>query len=334
MKKKVFIIAGFLFAAVLAVGYIFYQKNTADVPVNIVSTGQKIKIRDIKMFLKGFPAQSVNEDPRKYFSEEIINVFTVRFLKFIQTQIEFTSREEHLKAVKAYLLSVLDPQKADEMFALYEKFIDYEIGLQEKIKSWGLPKTADELLNYLQNIQDYRRDVFSADIADGLWGAEVMAMEYSIRKNRITADPNLYGAEKEKQIKALKEEMWGKDANMVEDPPQTDPEKYSSYQEKQVLYQKDLQELPEEQRVEKIREFRKEYFSAEQLARLEQVDAELAAEKTKEADYYSQEKTILTNPALDDAQKAQALRTLQDNTFGDDADAFRRRQAIQKGLQH
>lgn len=191
--------AGLLVAAVLAVGYFFYLRHSADVPVNIISTGQKIKIKDIKMFLKGFPAQSVNEDPRKYFSEEIINVYTVRFFKFLQTQIEFTSREEHLKAVKAYLHSVLDPQKADEMFVLYEKFIDYEIGLQEKIKSWSHPQTADELLRFLRTVQDYRRDVFGADVADALWGAEVMAREYSIRKNRIAADPNLYGAEKEKK---------------------------------------------------------------------------------------------------------------------------------------
>ncbi len=334
MKKKLFIIAGLLVAAVLAVGYFFYLRHSADVPVNIISTGQKIKIKDIKMFLKGFPAQSVNEDPRKYFSEETINIYTVRFFKFLQTQIEFTSREDHLKAVKAYLHSVLDPQKADEMFALYEKFIDYEIGLQEKIKSWGHPKTADELLRFLQTIQDYRRDVFGADVADALWGAEVMAREYSIRKNSIAADPNLYGAEKEKKIAALKDEMWGADAGLIEDPPQTDPEKYASYQEKQIIYQKDLQELPEEQRLGKIRDFRKEYFSADQMARLEQVDAELAAERTKEADYYAREKAIMTNPEFDDEQKAQAIRTLQDHTFGEEADAFRRRQAINKGLKN
>lgn len=84
--------------------------------------------------------------------------------------------------------------------------------------------------------------------------------------------------------------------------------------------------------MDKIKEFRREYFSPEQVARLEQVDAELAAEKTKEADYDAREKAIMTNPALDDEQKAQALRTLQDNTFGEEADAFRRRQAINKGL--
>ncbi|MGB5218327.1 MAG: lipase secretion chaperone [Smithella sp.] len=330
MKKKNFIIAGLLVTAVLTVGYFFYLRYPAEVPFNIVSPGQKMKIRDIKMFLKGFPAQSVNEDPRKYFSGEVINVYTVRFFKFIETQIEFTSRKEHLKAVKAYLHSVLDPQKADEMFALYEKFIDYEIGLYEKSKSWGQPKTADELLRFLQTVQDYRRDVFGADIADAMWGAEVRAKEYTIRKNGITGDPNLYGAEKEKKIAVLKEEMWGEDAALIEDPPQTDPEKYTSYQEKQVIYQKDLQELPEEQRLGKIKEFRKEYFSPEQVARLEQVDAQLETDRKKESDYYAQEKEIMNDPSIAADQKAEAIRELQNSTFGEEAEAFRRRLNIQK----
>jgi lipase chaperone LimK len=330
MKKKKIIITGLVILVIGIIGYMLYAKHSRDIPVNIIGAGQKIKLQDIKMFFKGFPAQSLNEDPRKYFSQEIINVYTVRFFKFIETQIEFTNREEHLKAVKAYLHSVLDPQKAEEMFTLYEKFIDYEIGMHEKAKSWGQPKTADELLRYLQAIQDYRREVLGVDVADAMWGAEVKANEYTIRKNSIKADPNLYGAEKEKRINALKEDMWGAEASLIEDPPQSDPEKYSSYQEKQAIYQKDLQELPAAERIEKIKDFRKEYFSPEQITRLEQVDAELEADRKREADYYAQEKTIMSNPGIADDKKEEAIKELQNNTFGEEAEAFRRRLNIEK----
>jgi len=51
-----------------------------------------------------------------------------------------------------------------------------------------------------------------------------------------------------------------RDAALIEDPPQSDPEKFASYQEKQELYQRDLQELPDAERVEKIKEFRESYF--------------------------------------------------------------------------
>ena len=330
MKKKKIIITILVILAVGIVGYIFYARQSRDVPVNIIGPSQKISIKDIKLFLKGFPAQSAGEDPRKYFSQEITNLYTVRFFKFIQMEIEFTNRDEHLKAVKAYMYSVLDPQKAEEMFALYEKFLDYEIGIHEKAKSWGQPKTADELLRYLRTVQDYRRELFGNEVADAMWGAEVMANEYTIRKNKIKMDQTLYGAEKEKRINELKEDMWGAGAASIEDPLQSDPEKFAGYQEKQVIYQRDLQELPAEQRLEKIKEFRKEYFSTDQIARLEQVDAELEADKKKEADYYAQAKAIMNNPGIADDKKEEALRELQDNTFGEEAEAFRRRLNIEK----
>lgn len=330
MNKKKIIITALVILVVCLAGYIFYSKHSEEVPVGIIGSDQKIKIQDIKMFLRGFPAQSVDEDPRKYFSGDIVNLYTVRFFKFIQTQIGFSSKEQHLKAVKAYLYSVLDSDKAEEMFALYEKFLDYEIEIHEKAKSWGEPKNAEDILRLLQTIQDYRRDIFGADVADAMWGAEVKAREYSIRKGVITSDRNLYGVEKEKRIAALKEDMWGADAGQIEDPPETDPEKYASYQEKQEIYQRDLQELPADQRLEKIREFRQEYFSPDQIARLEQVDEQMAAERKVEADYYAREKEIMNDSTLDDDRKAKAIRELQDNTFGGEADAFRRRLIIER----
>jgi len=329
MKKKI-IITLLAVAAVFVIGYLVYQKHNDDVPTNIIGPEQKIQIKDIKMFLKGFPAQSANENPREYFSGDIVNVYTVRFFKFIQSQMDFVNREEHLAAVKAYLDSVLDPQKAREMLALYEKFLDYEMGIHEKVKSWETPRNAAELLRFLEMVQDYRRDIFGADVADAMWGAEVKAKEYSIRKNSILTDAGLYGSEKEKRLAELKEDMWGADAALMEDPPRTDPEKYASYQEKQAIYQRDLQEMPENRRLDKIREFRKDFFSPEQIARLEQVDEQIAAERKRETDYYAQEKAILNNPALDHGMKADAIRELQDNTFGEEADAFRRRLNIQR----
>jgi len=332
MKNKKIIITALVILAAGIIGYILYTKHPEDVPLNIVSSGRNVSVQDAKMFLKGFPAQSVNEDPRKYFSRDIVNVYTVRFFKFIQNQMEFITREKHLHEVKKYLNSVLDPQKAIEMFALYEKFLDYEIGLREKSKSWSQPRTTEELLMYLQNIHDYRREIFGDEIADAMWGAEVKAREYSIRKNAVMFDKDLYGAEKEKRIGELKQEMWGTDAASLEDPPQTDPEKFSSYQERQAVYQKDLNEMTADQRLEKIKEFRQELFSPEQVARLEKVDEELEADKRKEDDYYAREKEIMNDPSLDDDKKTEIIKELQDNTFGDQADAFRRRLIINKKM--
>ena len=334
MKKKI-VLAVVTIVVTCLVVYVFYPRlsgyfsDDADAE-HIISMKQNIPISDVKMFIKGFPAQSAEEDPREYFSREIVNAYTVRFFKFLETQIEFTSMDDHLKAVKAYLYSKFPPLQAQEMFALYRKFLDYEIQIHEKAKAWGQPKTAEELLRYLQSVQDYRRDIFGKEIADAMWGAEVKAHEYTIRKNGIKNDPNLYGAEKERRISHLKEEMWGADAVRLEDAPQTDSERYEVYQEKQELYQKDLQQLTEYEKLRKIKEFREKYFTAEQMAKLEQVDREMEHERLRESDYYAKEKAILNDFSLSDEKKALAIQELQNSLFGEDADALRRRINIQK----
>jgi len=273
---------------------------------------------------------SGTENPNKYFSDTIANSDTIKYFKFLQMQIAAGNLENHLTEVEKYLHSVMDPKKAEEMFALYKKFCNYEIELANKYRQLPQPTNAAEMLRYLEEIQDYRRDYFGADIADVMWGIEVKGQEYNIRKGAVIGDNNLYGIEKEKRLSELREEMWGSGSDNVEGPPQTDPEKFESYQEKQAIYQKDLQELPENQRMEKMKDFRKEYFSSDQIARLEQVDTELDADKKKEADYYAQEKEIMNNPGIDADKKEDAVRELQNNVFGDEADAFRRRLNIKK----
>ena len=321
-------IAGALFAAFS--GYWFFAKQRQAVSINIISKDSKITLKDMKEYFSNNQFMSGTEDPNKYFSQTIANPNTVKFFKYLQMNIKAGNLDDHLKEVEKYLHSIMEQAKADEMFTLYKKFCNYEIELADKVQKWPHPRNPDELIRYLKDIHEYRRETFGSEIADAMWGIEVKGQEYNIRKGAIVHDANLYGIEKEKKLSLLKDEMWGTDPENAEEPPKTDPEKYTSYQEKQAIYQKDLQELPAEQRLEKIKEFRKEYFAPDQLARLEQVDAELEADRKREADYYSQEKAIMNNPGMTDAQKEEALRELQDNTFGDQAEAFRRRMNIQK----
>jgi len=331
MKNRKLIIGSCLFMiALLAIliGYrVFYKR---EVPVNIISKDNKITLKDMKDYFKENQFMSGKEDPNKYFSETVANANTVKYFKYLQMQVAGTDMESHLREIEKYLLSVMDQKKAAEMFVLYKKFCNYEIELVNKYQKSRQPANAAEMIRYLDEIQDYRREFFGADIADAMWGVEVKGHEYNIRRGAIIGDSTLYGIEKEKRLSELKDEMWGTGPDSIQEPPQTDPEKYAGYQEKQAIYQRDIQELPEDQRLEKIREFRKEYFTSEQIGRLEQVDEQRKAEKNKEADYYAQEKEIMNNPAIADDRKAEAIRELQDNTFGNDADAFRRRLNISR----
>ena len=333
MKNKKLLIGSCIAIVTLiaiVAGYFIFSEKNEDIPVNIISKDNKITVKDMKEYFSNNQFMSGTEDPNKYFSQTIANPNTVKFFKYLQMHIKASNLEDHLKEVEKYLHSIMEPAKADEMFALYKKFCNYEIELVDKMQKWPHPKTADELIRYLQDVHEYRRSVLGEETADAMWGIEVKGQEYNIRKGAILHDANLYGVEKEKKLSLLKDEMWGTGPENIEGPPQTDPEKYTSYQEKQAIYQKDLQELPSDQRLEKIKEFRKDYFSSDQIARLEQVDAELETDRKKEADYYAQEKEIMNDTSIVGDQKAEVIRELQNSTFGEEAEAFRRRLNIQK----
>ena len=69
------------------------------------------------------------------------------------------------------------------------------------------------------------------------------------------------------------------------------------------------------------------------MKRLDEIDRVIADEQKKEDSYSAQEQRIRSDPNLDGDGKERKIRELQDRTFGDEADAFRRRQAIERGLE-
>jgi lipase chaperone LimK len=158
----------------------------------------------------------------------------------------------------------------------------------------------------------------------------VKAQEYPLRRGAIIADKDLYGAEKEKKLKELNLAMWGDEANSVEGYAKP----YTRYQEKLKIYQKDISEMKTDgERQARIKQFREELFTEDQVKRLDEVDRVIAEEQKKENTYKAQESRIMSDPNLDKDEKAQKIRELQDRTFGEEADSFRRRQAIQRGLE-
>jgi lipase chaperone LimK len=336
-NSKVIIIslAGALSVLVLALlGYYFFpSRQGEDVLVNNIIKGRKITFQDMKTYFRNNQFDSGKEDPNKYFSQSIINQDTVKYFKFLQREIKGENLEDHLKKVKDYLHSVIASGKADEMFALYQKFCAYEADLAKKMQKWPQPKDAADMVRYLESVQEYRREFFGAEVADTMWGIEVKGHEFNIRKGAIIHDPDLYGDEKERRISALKAEMWGTGTDSMEGPPQGDSERYASYQEKEAIYKRDLDELSEDKRREKIAEFRNEVFTQDQVARLEKVDEEVEQEKTKEDVYYAQENRIKSDQNMSKDEQEKAIRDLQNQTFGDEAESFRRRQNIEKDLE-
>lgn len=81
------------------------------------------------------------------------------------------------------------------------------------------------------------------------------------------------------------------------------------------------------------REFRREIFTPDQVQRLDEVDRIIVDEKRREEDYVAGASAIKNSPNLSEKEKEKKIRELQDETFGGEADAFRRREAIRAGTE-
>jgi lipase chaperone LimK len=182
----------------------------------------------------------------------------------------------------------------------------------------------------LKQIQQFRRDRLGVELADKLFGADVKAKEYAFRRADIVGDKLLYGEAKEDMLKQLNEDMWGEDADAVEKHPND----YNRYKEKLLIYKKDMDEIDsDELRQKKIKEFRNEFFTPEVVKRLDKVDQQIVAEKQNNDDYREKEKKILENTGLTEETKNKKIEALQNEMFGEEADAFRRRENMRIGLE-
>jgi len=295
----------------------------------IIDNKHEIKLKDIQTFRER-PNYS-DENVRNYFAENVINTYTLNFLKSMDQRFK-NSKDlaDHLERARQYLYSVLPSSRAGEMFTLYKVYLNHLIDLAGKVRKPGLPWSADEVIADLQDVQRYRRGIFGREIADALFGPGIKAEEYGIRRSAIMNDKDLYGAEKEYRLKQLDRDMWDDEANSVGENIQP----YTRYQEKLQIYEKDLSEMrSEEARQAKVQEFRREIFTPDQVRRLDEVDRTVADEKKKEEEYFASESAIKSNTSLSEQEKEARIRELQEETFGEEADAFRRRQAIKTGTE-
>ena len=249
------ILMGLIAITLLVLAYFIHTRGDGnDLGPSIIGDNVKISAQDIHLNLKGIKFD--NDAVAKHFSGSVVTPFTVKFFKFLQRRFRDMDYDAHLRAVEEYLHRTMDPARAAEMFELYKRFLEYEKGLSETARKWPMPTTSQEAIKYLRNVQKYRRDFFGNEIADVLFGAQVKHQEYSIRKQNIIADNTLYGKDKEKLINKLRRDMWGDDGNTIDNSMRP----YDQYREKLSIYDKDLSELDENTRKEKIKEYRRDRF--------------------------------------------------------------------------
>jgi lipase chaperone LimK len=169
--------------------------------------------------------------------------------------------------------------------------------------------------------------VFGKEIADIIFGPSEKAEEYSIRRNMILGDNNIYGLEKERKLSILNDVMWG--SEMMPFDENLTP--YVRYQEKLLIYNNDLAALQTEEEKETLRQqLQRQTLSPEQIQALADAESQAAEGKKIKEQYFAQEKEIMNDPSLDQEGKESKIRDLQDKKFGEEADAFRQGQIMQK----
>lgn len=332
MNKKIIIAFTVVIILIIAAVLIIKNMGTSE-RVNNLEEGyvfdksSNIKLKDIEAYYKVIDFKE--ENAKDYFKDEIVNPHTLQFLMFLDESFkEYDNKKDHFENVQKYLYSIMPRDMADKLLDLYKKFVDYQLTVGEKISEWGgMPKTVEQTIDLLHKVQDYRREVFGKDVADAMFGTSVKADEYPLRRGVILKDKNMYGAEKEKKLQQLNEDMWGDEADKVNAYADT----YTKYTEKLDMYDKDLSEMNEEGKKAQIRAFREELFTPDQIQRWDNVEQAIVDRQNKEKAYEDSENEIMSDPNLDQEEKEKKVQELQDQIFGEEAEAVRRSLAIKRG---
>lgn len=269
-------------------------------------------------------------DLRALFSEGLINSYTtLKFFKHLEHKFRASATlGEHFDSVEQYLFSEFSEKEARKLFDTYKEYLQCEMDLVEMYKNFADVQSPAEAIEMLKQIQEFRRDRLGKELADKLFGTDVKAKEYAFRRAAIVRDEALYGKEKEKQLAELNDAMWGEESAMV-DAHRND---YNRYQETLQIYEKDLKTAESgKMRKAKLRELREKHFSPEVVAKFEDIDQQMAEDEKREENYRKQVEAIRSNAELTEKEKKTKIQDLRDEVFGEEAEAFRRREAIRKG---
>lgn len=326
-KKKLIITASVICVLVIIINVLF-RSTSYDAPAYISPSAEKISYDDVKDYLKKIDFSRIKESG--YFtSGKTVNKHTIRFFKYMQNMFRDKSYDEHIAAVKEYFMSVMDPEEADRLVEYYKKFLKYEDEAAALISSEGELKSSGDYLQLLAKIKNLQVKYFGAEDSEILFGAEIKAQEYPVRRGAILYDDKLYGKDKEEQIAELNRDMWGDQASEIENSRKP----YVKYQDKLSIYDKDLKEMDEASRSEKIREFREGIFPPDVVERLNEVDKILAAESEQNRAYKSGYEQITGDTSLNESEKQQKITELQNSIYGDQAESIRQIEDMEKGKQ-
>jgi len=326
MKKKILIIlattAILVFVVFLLIAYLNHLHDKV----------QETYLENHYIFDKKFRIDKtkIDSSSNKYLSHGTVTAEALKLFRFLEQRFagkSINDLDDHFNKVRQYLYSRFKQQEAQTLFEIYQKYLKCQIEITNNSKYRITTEDPRHILSLLYMAHNLRRDKMGKENADALFGSEVKENEYLLRRAMILGNNTLYGKEKESQLQKLKSDMWGDKAISIGE----DNNPYNRYQLKLQLYQKDLSELDENAYKLKIEEFRKQFFSKDQIRRLHEVDEQIAKEKENVERYRAAEKKILDSKDMTREDKDKQIKALQEKFFGKDAEAFRRREIMYGG---
>jgi lipase chaperone LimK len=102
--------------------------------------------------------------------------------------------------------------------------------------------------------------------------------------------------------------MWGEESARIE----SSRKPYIAYTETLFIYSKDLSEMSDKQKQDKISEIRKSIFPPDVVQRLEAVDNQFEADKQRDVRYQKDYNAIINRNDISADEKNKIIRELQD----------------------
>jgi hypothetical protein len=200
------------------------------------------------------------EELRGYIAGSLVNRGTADYFSFLQTHFnQGATFKENAELIHQHLISTLPPDKGEELFNLYIKFVKFEYAAAEKAQEWRMPESADETLELISKMQKYQQEYFGEKTADLLFGQDMKMMEYNARRAGILNDRSVSGMDKEKLLSQLNHDMYGPDGDNID--KKKNP--YNLFEEKLLVYKNDLDAMGPSEKEKRIRELREQYLPPE-----------------------------------------------------------------------
>jgi hypothetical protein len=206
------------------------------------------------------------EPPRQlsdYIAISLVNRGTAEYFRFLQTEFHAgATLQANTEAIHQHLLTILPKDDAEKLFALYQKFVDFEFTIGDKAKDWKMPQSPDETLALIGKMQKVQQQHFGEEHADLLFGGELKTLEYTARRAGILNDRAASGTDKEALLKKLAADMFGAEAEKLEE--QKNP--YNRFEEKLLVYKNELDRLEPPEREKMINALRAKYLPASTIS--------------------------------------------------------------------